>query len=345
MKKLKVLILIHPNFMPPDKIGTSIKSSLEFKPWITEHCISTIIKKMNHEVLILGVQSDLLKIRNSINEFQPNIVFNLLEEFHHEAVFDQNVVSYLELLKIPYTGCNPRGLMLSRDKGLSKKILFYHRIPIPKFFVFPKNKKKKISKNLEYPLIVKCLNEEASLGLSKASVVYNEEKLTKRIKYIHESFQADAIAEEFIEGEEYYVGVIGNYRIKALPVRKLIFSKAKTPSKEFYSSRAKFNIEYRKKHGISTQAADLSKELENKIQTYAKRVYKVLGLNGYARVDFRVSSQGKAYVLEVNPNPDISKYDDFALSAEKDGISYKNLIQKILNLGQNWSPTTFIASE
>ncbi len=345
MKKLKVLILIHPDFLPPADAHTFTKEDLEFKPWITEFSVLSIIKKMGHNVSILGVQSDLLKIRNSIEEFKPHIVFNLLEEFHHEVIFDQNVVSYLELLKIPYTGCNPRGLILCRDKGLSKKILFYHRVPVPKFTVFPKNRKKNISKKLQFPLIVKCLNEEASLGLSKASVVHSPEKLRQRIDYIHEHFFVDVIVEEFIEGDEYYVGVIGNYRIKALPVRRLFFSNSKTPLKEFYSNRAKFNIEYRKKHGISTENADLPKDLEQKIQKLAKRTYKILGLNGYARVDFRVTKDGKPYILEVNPNPDISQFDDFALSADKAGLKYKTLIQKILDLGQNWSPTTFISSE
>lgn len=201
-------------------------------------------------------------LRREIFEFQPNIVFNLLEEFDGEVLFDQNVVSYLELKRIDYTGCNPRGLMLSRDKALAKKVLSFHRLQTPHFQVFLKKRRTKIEKKLKYPLIVKCLHEEASYGLTKDSIVNNEQKLRERIEYIHENLNQDAIVEEFVEGREYFVGILGNQKLEVLPIWELHFSKSETPEKEFYTEKAKWSEKYRSKKGIKTQKAELPSELE-----------------------------------------------------------------------------------
>jgi D-alanine-D-alanine ligase len=205
--------------------------------------------------------------------------------------------------------------------------------------VIPKNNPKKRLKEQTYPQIVKCLNEEASLGLSQASIVTNQEKLRERAEFIHDHFRTDAITEQFIEGPEYFVGVIGNYRLKALPVWELKFEKTQNPDKEFYSTKAKFDQKYRVRHGISTGPAAIDNNMTTQLQKVAKRAYKALGLSGYARMDLRVeSSTGKIFVLEANPNPDISEYDDFAQSAKAAGISYPDLLDKILRLGRHWTP-------
>ena len=334
---MKVLLLVHPDLIPPANIKKSDVDP-EFTEWITEYDILRTLKLNDHSVEILGVAEDLSIIRNKVEEFKPNIVFNLLEEFQGEAIFDQNIVSYLELLRIPYTGSNPKGLIIGRDKALSKKILSFHRIATPKFQVFPRNKPRMKTYINSYPLIVKCLTEEASLGISQASIVHSEEKLRERVKYIHEKYRTDVLAEQFIEGHEYFVGVIGNYRLETLPVWELKFEQVEHPEKEFYSSNAKFNEKYRKRKGISTGKAHISDDLEAQLQKTAKRAYKILGLSGYARIDMRVDKDQKIYVLEVNPNPDISEADDFAQSAKKMGYTYKKLINKIISLGHNWNP-------
>lgn len=192
---------------------------------------------------------------------------------------------------------------------------------------------------MKFPLIVKCLNEEASLGISQASVVNNDEKLQERIKFIHKKWGIDAIAEQFIEGREFYVGVLGNYKLTVLPVWELEFNKSSDPNKELYSSRAKFNEKYRLKKGIITKKADISADLEKRIVDICKRTYKVLNLNGYVRIDLRVSSEGKIYIIEANPNPDIAWDDEFASSAEYMGLSYPKLMEKIINLGIGWNET------
>lgn len=331
-------MLVHPDLIPPEDIKKS-EIDPEFTQWITEYDVLTTMKNNDHKVEILGVAENLSVIKDKINEFKPNIVFNLLEEFQGEAIFDQNVVSYLELLGMPYTGSNPKGLMIGRDKALSKKILAFHKIHTPKFQVFPRNKPRKKIFIKSFPLIVKCLTEEASLGISQASIVHNEEKLRERVQFIHEKYKADAIAEQFIEGREFFVGIIGNYALEALPVWELKFEQADEPGKEFYTSNAKFNDEYRKRKGISTGKAKISEDLELELQKVAKKAYKCLGLSGYARMDMRVDDLGKIYVLEVNPNPDISEADDFAQSAKKRGYTYGELLNKIIKLGYKWSPT------
>ncbi len=306
-------------------------------PWTTEYDILFHLQRMGHKVEALGVYSDLLKIRTAIDEFKPHIVYNLLEEFDGESVFDSHVVSYLELLRIPYSGNSPRALMMARDKSLAKKILMFHRIKTPKFAVFPKNKKKSLSKSLSFPLIVKCLDEDASLGLSQASVVHSQEKLLERVNYINTKIGVDAIVEEFIEGREFYVGILGNYRLDLLPVWEVFYKKSESPEKEFYSRSAKWNEKYRSRKGIDSGKAKISVELEQKIQNIAKKTYKALELNGYARIDVRMDKNENIYVIEANPNPNIAYDDEFAESAlYKKRWTYQKLLQKILNLGITW---------
>lgn len=329
---------MHKDLVPPEDIDPNKLDTFD-TPYLTEADVVYTLKTLGHEVKTIGIISDLIPLREAIDTFKPHVVFNLLEEFDGEAVFDQNVVSYLELLRVPYTGNNPRGLIFARDKALTKKILTYHRIKTPKFQVFPKNKKTKRHINLKFPLIVKCLDEEASLGLSQASIVTSDEKLQERVKFIHKKWGVDAIAEQFIEGREFYVGVLGNYKLKVLPVWELEFNNSDEPTKEFYSQRAKFNEKYRVKKGITTKKAEIDENLEKKIVDICKRTYKVLNLNGYARIDLRVDSQNRVYVIEANPNPDIACTDEFATSADHIKFSYPDLLEKIINLGIAWSKT------
>jgi D-alanine-D-alanine ligase len=335
---MRVTILVHKDLIPPQNV---VESDYDWAKvdWVTEYEVHKCLMALGYDVQILGVSESLQKIRKHVEEFKPHVIFNLLEEFKGEAIFDQNVVSYLELLGVPYTGSNPKGLIIGRDKALSKKILSYHKIKTPRFQVFPRNKPRIKSTIKKYPVIVKCLNEEASLGISQASVVHNEEKMRARVEFIHKKFKTDAIAEEFISGREYFIGVLGNYRLEALPVWELKFEGSDHPEKEFYSTAAKFDVDYRGRKGISTGPADLSDEQAQAIQKLAKRAYKALGLNGYARMDIRLNSDGGIYLLEANPNPDISEFDDFSESAKKAGYTYQSLIEKIIKLGRQWNPT------
>jgi D-alanine-D-alanine ligase len=169
MKKLRILVLLHPDLMPPE--SSKGFSEHEINDWKTEYDVVTTLRKAGHEVRPLGVQHELKPIRDEIESWKPDVVFNLLEEFHGETTYDQNVVSHLELLRIPYTGCNPRGMMLARGKDLSKKLVHYHRVKVPAFAVYPIGRKVRRPKRLAFPLIVKSLTEDASEGIAQASVV------------------------------------------------------------------------------------------------------------------------------------------------------------------------------
>jgi D-alanine-D-alanine ligase len=255
------------------------------------------------------------------------------------SLFEPNVVSYLELLRIPYTGCNPRGLLIAKDKGLSKKLMAYHRIPVPEFAIFHRGLKIRLPKRLAFPLIVKSPTEEASLGISQASVVEDEQKLRERVGFIHESVGTDALVEQFIEGRELYVGVIGNQRLRVFPVWEMQFSKMPDTVHRIATERVKWSDKYQEKYGIQTaELKDASDSVVERIQHLAKRVYRSLDLSGYARIDLRMDTDEKLYVLEANPNPQIAEGEDFAESAKQAGVPYKQLLQQIITLGLQWRP-------
>lgn len=336
MRRLRILVLMHEDLVPPDQLNGHDLSKVG---WKTEYDVVSTLRKLGHKVQPLGVKSDLGVIRTAIEEWRPHIAFNLLEEFDGISVYDQNVVSYLELLHVPYTGCNPRGLMLARDKALAKKVLSYHRIPYPDFMVVPQGRSAKRPKELTFPLIVKSLSEEASLGISQASIVEDDEKLKERVAFIHHSVGTGALVERYIEGRELYVGIIGNGHIQVLPVWELVMDKLPEDARRIATQRVKWSRKYQDKYGItSEEATNLPAGKAEEIQHMAKRVYRALGLSGYARIDVRMDAEGIVYVLEANPNPQIAHDEDFADSAEKADYSYKDLLQELLNVGLRWQP-------
>src|SRR6266480_6544596 len=306
MKRLRVLVLLHPDLMPPDSVEG--RSEQEIHRWKTEYDVVSTLRTAGHEVRPLGVQDELKPIRDEIESWKPHVVFNLLEQFHGEAVYDQNVASYLELLRTPYTGCNPRGLMLARGKDLSKKLLAYHRIPLPAFAVFPMRRKVRRPPRLGLPLIVKSLNEDASYGIAQASVVESDEKLAERVGFIHERIGTAAIAEQYIEGRELYVGVLGNERLRVLPIWELEFGSMAPGARLIATEKVKHDPDYQERRGIlHGPAKDLAPQLCARIERAAKRIYRTLELDGYARIDFRLSADGIPHYIETHPNPEIAR--------------------------------------
>jgi D-alanine-D-alanine ligase len=337
VRKLRVLVLIHDYLVPPaDVTGVDVEAA----QWRTEYdVVKTLKEDLEHEVHVLGVKDDLAGIRQANDEFKPHIAFNLMEAFHEVGTFDQNVVSYLELLRLPYTGCNPRGMLLARDKALSKKLLHYHRVLVPDFGVVPRGRKPRPSKRLTFPMIVKPLTQESSIGISQASVVDDAAKLAERVQFIHESIATDAIIEQFVEGRELYCGVIGNQRVQVLPVWEMTFGSMPEGQHRIATERVKWSPKYQKKMGVDTAAAkDLPPGAADLVQHVTRRVYKVLELSGYARIDLRLDGTGRVFVLEANPNPQIARTEDFAESAKAAGLAYPALLQKILTTGMRWEP-------
>ena len=254
MKKFRVIVLMHDYMVPPEDVTGH---DLMTVPWKTEHDVIVTLREMEHDVHPLGVGDDLAVVRRAVQQWKPDIVFNMMEAFHELGTFDHNVVSYLELLRVPYTGSNPRGLMLARDKALSKTILHYHRIPVPDFAVVHMGRKVRLQKRLGFPLIVKSLTQEGSTGISQASVVEDEGKLLERVRFIHESIGTDAILERYIEGRELYVGIIGNARLTVFPVWELHFTKRGDEVHRIATERVKWSAKYQRKYGIKTREAKL----------------------------------------------------------------------------------------
>jgi D-alanine-D-alanine ligase len=336
MKKLRLLALMDEALVPPDDVTGIDVSDVE---WKTEFDVVSTLRELGHDVRCLGVGSDLGVIRNAIKELAPQVVFNLLEDFHDVPIYDQNVVSYLELLGVPYTGCNPRGLMLARDKGISKKLLSYHRIPVPEFAVFRMGSAVRRPRRLAFPLIVKSLTKEGSAGIAQTSIVSDDDRLAERVAFIHKRLRTDAIVERFIDGRELYVGVLGNARLQVFPVWELLFTKAPEETPRIATEKVKWDAAYRARHGIKTDLArGLSDALASQVKNLCKRIYRVLELSGYARIDLRLDPDDRVYVLEANPNPQLAYGEDFAESAEKAGVSYDGLIQRIVNLALQRSP-------
>jgi D-alanine-D-alanine ligase len=332
MKAQRVLVLLHPELMPPESLeGVSEKESYV---WKTEYDVITTLREGGHDVQALGVQQELSPIRDAIDNWKPSIVFNLLEQFHGETLYAQNVVSLLELLRVPYTGCNPRGLMLARGKDLSKKLLKYHRIPAPNFAVFPIGRGVKRPPKLGYPLIVKSVSEDASRGISQASVVESDESLAERVAFVHERVGTAAIAEQYIDGREIYVGVLGNDRLNVLPIWELEFGSLAAGARAIATERAKHDPDYQERRGVVQGPAEgLPPAIEANIRSIAKRVCRTLELDGYARIDFRLAADGVPFFIEANPNPEIARGEEFAQAALHDGIEYPDLLNRILALG------------
>lgn len=330
MKRLKVILLVHEDLVPPTSASAQERETAD---WKTEYDVYHALGQLRHEVKVIGVRTELRPILDSITQWHPDVVFNLLEEFDGEAVFDQHVVSYLELLGIPYTGCGPCGLTLARNKALAKKILAYHRILTPKFFVCKKGTTVKRPSQLGFPLIVKSATEEASLGISKESIVHDDDKLKTRVELVHQQLKTDAIVETYVEGRELYVGVMGNRRLTVFSPWELFFDKDNPNYPPIATRMLKWNTAYQKKYDVKTGFAkpDLG-PLKTQLIDLAKRAYRALDLNGYARLDFRLTPQHRMFLLEANPNPDISKDEDFAASAKDSGYDYPKLISRILNL-------------
>ncbi|HEX6641125.1 MAG TPA: D-alanine--D-alanine ligase, partial [Thermoanaerobaculia bacterium] len=273
MRKLRVLALMHDYLVPPaDVTGIDVKNA----KWKMEFDVTHTLEHMGHEVRALGLGGDLGPIKQAVTDWNPHIVFNLMESFEGISMFDQNVVSYLELLRVPYTGCNPRGLILARDKALSKTLLAYHRLPIPEFAVFRVGRAVQRPKRLKFPLIVKSVTQESSIGISQASVVENDAALRERVRFIHHKIGTDAIVERYIEGRELYCGVIGNLKLQVFPVWELLFKKMSDENWHIATERVKWSAKYQTKMGIDTaEARELPPGLAERIQHISKRTYKV----------------------------------------------------------------------
>ncbi|MCR9244729.1 MAG: ATP-grasp domain-containing protein [bacterium] len=338
MKKLRVLVLVHDVLLPPpdaEELGPDdtylYQMELDVKSTLTE---------LGHEVKVLGVDDDLVPVKTAIGSFKPHIVFNIITDFHDVTTYEAHFVSYLELLKQPYTGCNPRGMVLAGDKGISKKILRHEGIPTPDFHVVPLRKRlSKLPPGMNYPVIVKAATKHGSAGLSQASVVKTDKQLQRRVDYMHRSQKDDVVIEEYIEGRELTVAVVGNDRLEVFPVWEVWYTKLPKGARPIADARVKWNVEYAHGIGIKTgRARRLPEAKEQEIHAVARRAYRALDLSGYARVDLRMDPDGNIFVIEVNTNADLTAVEDFSEAAEHAGYDYGELLELVMRAGLAYKP-------
>lgn len=332
---LRIVALMHQDLVPPESIEGL--SEAEIAPWKMEHDVKVTLQALGHQVYPVGIYSDLGTMREVLDREQPHVVFNMLEEFDGQVLFDQHVVSYLELKKVPYTGCNPRGLTLAHDKALSKQILAYHRIPVPQFAVFRAGRKVRRPPRLKFPLLVKSLVDEGSVGIARASVVHDDAALAERVDLIHRQTGGNpAIAEQYIAGREIYVSVLGNDRLDTFPAWELLLHHLPEGVPNIATSRLKWNQRHQQQVGLETKPAELTPEEKRRLERLSRRIYRALHLSGYARLDFRLSAEGEFFLLEANPNPNIAQGEDFAEAARHAGVAYPQLLTRMLSLGLNY---------
>ncbi len=331
-KKLKVLVLF--DGVQPTPIDADLSEEMKTEDWETEANVMKALGEIGHTAEHLAIFDDVDLVRQKMESFAPDVLFNLVEQFKNNPGFDQNIVSLLEMQGVPFTGCGATGLTLCKHKGISKKILAHHGIGTPNFVVIPRGQRIGGPRQLKFPILVKPVKDEASYGISQASLVRDEDQFRERIAFIHEKRKSDAIAEEYIEGRELYVSIMGNMRLTVFPIRELVFREVPPNEPKIATYKAKWDEEYRKRWGLDGQfAEDLDPALVEEIEQTCKDIYRLLTIDGYARIDLRLAADNKIYFIEANPNPHLAADEDFAQSALKAGLKYPHLIDAIIRLG------------
>ena len=333
-RQLKVLALF--DAIAPTTLDQDFSAELKTEDWKTEANVLAGLAELNTLTEHLAIFDDLDLLTQKLQRFEADVIFNLADQFKNNRAFDQNIVSFLEMHGLPFTGCGSTGLTLCKHKGISKKILGYHRIRVPEFTVIARGRRGVRPRRLRFPILVKPLKEEASYGIAQASFVETDEQLKERVQFIHENHGNDAIAEEYIEGRELYVSILGNRRLEVLPIRELVFKEVPPDEPKIATYKAKWDEEYRERWGLQNRFAEnLDPAVARNIVQTCKRIYRLLTIDGYARLDLRLTPNNELYFIEANPNPILAADEDFAQSALKAGLAYPRLIEQIIRLGLN----------
>ena len=306
------------------------ENSKEYDPVVPQ--VARTLRKLGHRVSVLGVHGDVKRLIAGLSRRRPELVFNLMEMFGDNVFGDIPVTGLLELLRLDYTGSGPGELYLSQDKGLTKKLLAFEEILYPRFAVFSRDTAFETGGNLRMPLFVKPLRSDASLGIGGKSLVHDATALMERVSFIRRELDDAALAEEFIEGREFYVGVIGNSQPKALPPVEIDFTGFPEGVPKVMDSKAKWDERSKEYKGTRSVMAQLPDELRARLQKVAVDAYRALRVRDYGRVDLRLTDTGDIYVLEVNASCYLEKSSEFAMAASAAGLDYPRLIERIVDL-------------
>jgi len=318
---MRVLLLVHPHFRPDVPKPKSL----------SERDVWQGLCKMGVPVEIAPVEGDWTQLVERVRRFRPTIAFNLLEEFRGEGVYDFHVVSWLEAMGIPYTGCNPRGLVVSRNKFWVYGIAAQLEILTPPTKVLA-SLPKSSARRFPIPQFVKFNREHASLGIRRDNKVRNADQLRRVVMRMRKLSSAELLVQDFISGYEVSVSVWGNDRPQALPPWQLHLQDHDGISTE----RIKFSAATR--HEQRIRATRMRRHSIPELQTQSQRLYRALNLSGYARFDYRISLEGKAYLIDVNANPNLDATEDFAMSARAEGVEYQKVLMHLLDLGMQYQP-------
>ena len=297
-----------------------------------EYDVARALLAKGHDVTMIGIGDDLSPLLERLAAFGPKVVFNGCEAFRGNARHEYAIAAVLEMHGYAHTGSSPTALLVARNKSLTKKVLAYHGIRVPAFAEFQPGADLVRPSELRFPLIVKPLLEDASVGIAQASVVENDDSLAERVRFIHDKFTQAAIVEELVEGRELYAGLLGNAKLEVLPLVELTFGEAETAEQRIATYKAKWDEEYRKRKKIKNVfAKGLSEQLTAKITEICTTAFHALWLRDYGRVDLRLAHDDEVYVLEVNPNPFLAYENEMADAAEKAGLKYNDFIERIVD--------------
>lgn len=324
---MKVTVLIDPEaFVPEDP---QLEQGLEHSCMDVEFHVSHALREAGHSVNVVVFGPHIAENLEQLRAAKADLVFNLTEHHGGDRRMDKNIAALLDLAGIPYTGSGPTGLMLCRDKALCKRLLSHHRIRVPDFVLLRRGETA-VRRKLSYPLVVKPLYEDGSDGITLGSLVHGPDELRERAAMLHERMKQPVIGEEFIEGRELYLGLLGNGRLTALPARECRFNSAKAAAPRIATARVKRDAEYCKKWGIEFTDAEMDKSLGARLSRISKRIYRLLHLRDYGRIDVRITEAGDVVFLEANPNPDLTMGDEIAEAASRIGIDYDRLVERIV---------------
>jgi D-alanine-D-alanine ligase len=306
------------------------ENSKEYDPVVPQ--VARTLRKLGHRVSVLGVHGDVKRLVAGLARRKPDLVFNLMEMFGDNVFGDIPVTGLLDLLGVDYTGSGPGELYLSQDKGLTKRLLAFEDILYPRFAVFSRETGFETGGNLRMPLFVKPLRSDASLGIGGKSLVQDWTALADRVSAIRKELDDAALAEEFIDGREFYVGVIGNSQPKALPPVEIDFTGFPEGVPKVMDSKAKWDERSKEYKGTRSVLAQLPDELRARLQKVAVDAYRALRVRDYGRVDLRLTDTGDIYVLEVNASCYLERNSEFAMAAGAAGMDYLRLIERIVDL-------------
>jgi D-alanine-D-alanine ligase len=280
------------------------------------------------------VHGDVRKLIDGLTTKPPDFVFNLMEMFGKNLSGDIGVVGLLDLLGMRYTGGGPGEFYLRGDKALSKKVLAFEKILYPDFAVFSKDANFETGGNLRLPLFVKPLCGDASIGINSKSLVSDAKSLMKQVIMLHEKLGQSALAEEYIEGREFYVGVLGNHEPQAFPPIEVDFSGLPAGAPRVLDAKAKWAKDSVQYKGTKTVVAEIPDELRARLQKVSVEAYRALRVRDYGRVDLRLTDTGDIYVIEVNASCYLEKTSEFAVAAAAAGVDYVTLVNRVLEVAQ-----------